>query len=97
MRFQRNADVGARSQEAANKQFGVSLQAQNVELDGMNERMKQGSSGNVAVKDHYILKSQRSHVREFGQAGKALLPGLRVKGRVRYAAAFQSDEPDLVQ
>ena len=88
--------MGTCSQEAANKEFGVSFQSQNLELDGMNERMKEGSSGNVAVKDNYVFKSQRSHVREFGQTGKALSPGLGVKGRVRYPAAFQRDDPDLV-
>ena len=89
--------MGTCSQEAANKEFGVSFQSQNIELDGMNERMKEGSGGNVAVKDYDVFKSQRSHVREFGQTGKALLPGLRVKGRVRYAAAFQRDDPDFIQ
>ena len=89
--------MGTCSQEAANEQFGISLQAQNVELDGMNERMKQGSSGELAVKDYDVFKGQRSHVRKFGQTGKALRPGLRVKGRVRYPAAFQSDDSDFVQ
>ena len=89
--------MGACSQKAPNKEFGIPFQAQNFELDGMHQGMKQRSSRNLAVKDHDVLKSQRSHVREFGQAVKTLRLGLRVKGRVRYPAAFQSDDPDLVQ
>src|SRR5258706_8889558 len=97
MRFQRHADVGTRSQEAPNKEFGVPRQAEDFKLDSMHQSMKKGSKGNITVKHQNILKSQRSHMGELGQVRETLRPGFGIKGRVRHVAFFQNDESDLLQ
>ena len=42
--------------EAAHEDFGIALQSQNFELDGVHQAVKQGALADFLVEDHHIEK-----------------------------------------
>ena len=72
MRFERHREVGFGLQKASYKQLGVPVEAENLKLNGVHERVEKSPFGQSFVEDHDVDECKGFHVGDFGKVVKAL-------------------------
>src|SRR5271163_4745737 len=97
MGFKRHRKVGMSSKEATDQKAHVSLQSQDLKLDGMHQCAKEGAVGDSLVRHYDIQEGHRSHLVESAQLRRddfGDLPGRSPKSSRRSWADSKSQAPE---
>ena len=96
MHFERDREVGSALDEAVNPELAITLEAKDLNLDGVDESVKQGALADVLVEDEDVDKCQRVHMGDLRRI-KAKGTGLGKECGHFDARALQFDDADPVE
>ena len=95
MHFERDGEVGASFKETENPKFGITLEAKNVDLQSMHERVEQGAVGEFFVEGDEIDEGEGVHVADGGEIveSESLRLGVEIGNGEARAVKFDDADP----
>jgi len=95
--FERHGEMGLRLYEALYEEFGITLEAEDLKLDGVHQGVEQGTFGERLVENQDVEEGQGVHVGDLGEIVESEGAGLGIEGRRGNTPAVEFDDADLVE